>query len=482
MKADFIHEPELEFGNGGRHIDVRFGLTHFGPLDAGGTGRQAIRVGVVGDDATIELFHSWLAKCREGVAAKPSTLPTLFPSFKGFGDGGAFCDFVSGAHWSRAIPPRDLDELAQLEPTSLMVERAVERYLEEARDLATKSPDVIVCILSPKLLKRIDIQSGERRGPRSRRKHLAQNAPDKVEFHDLLKARGMSIGRPLQVSRPGTMGGDVQRYRLDGTANVETQDEASIAWNFFCALYYKAGGTPWRLVRDSTDLATCYVGVSFFEAKDGSSLQTSVAQVFNERGEGVVVRGGPAKLSKDDRTPHLDQDDAAKLLVQALSIYRREHRTMPARLVCHKSSYFTDAEIAGFRDAAKQERIDGLDLVSVRKSMSRLYRQGAYPPLRGTYFELDGDESLLYTNGSVDFYRCYPGLYVPRPLSVIWDAIQNSPSKLLREILALTKMNWNTAMFANAEPITIGAARVVGDIMRHIGDADPIQDGYSYYM
>ena len=75
---------------------------------------------------------------------------------------------------------------------------------------------------------------------------LPEDAPDKLEFHDLLKARGMSIGRPLQVSRPGTLGGDVQRYRLDGTPNLEMQDEASRAWNFFCALYYKAGGTPWR--------------------------------------------------------------------------------------------------------------------------------------------------------------------------------------------------------------------------------------------
>ncbi len=105
MKADFLHEPELEFGNGCRHIDVRFGLTHFGPLDAAGAGPKAIRVGVVGDDATIELFHNWLEKCRQGIEAKPSTLPTLFPPFKGFGETGAFCDFVSDAHWSRAITP-----------------------------------------------------------------------------------------------------------------------------------------------------------------------------------------------------------------------------------------------------------------------------------------------------------------------------------------------------------------------------------------
>jgi hypothetical protein len=79
---------------------------------------------------------------------------------------------------------------------------------------------------------------------------------------------------------------------------------------------------------------------------------------------------------------------------------------------------------------------------------------------------LDAHESLLYTNGSVDSYRTYPGLYVPRPLSLTWGAIQQAPRKLLREVLALTKMNWNTTVFANTEPITVGAARVVGDTMK----------------
>jgi len=233
MKIDFIHEPELEFANGGRHIDVRYGLTHFGPLDSGGTARQAIRVGVVGDDATIELFHNWLDRCRQGIDAKESTLKTLYPAFKGFGEGGAFCDFVAGANWSRAIPASDLEDLARIEPTSSIIEAAVDRYLVEAKDLASKSPDVIVCIISPLLMKKMDIQQGERKGPRSRQKKAPDDAPRKIQFHDLLKAKGMSVGRPLQVCRPGTLGGDVQRFRLDGTANLEMQDEATRAVEFF---------------------------------------------------------------------------------------------------------------------------------------------------------------------------------------------------------------------------------------------------------
>src|SRR5258708_35873824 len=42
MKAEFLDEPELEFGHGGRHVDIRFGLMSFGPLDIGSPRRPRI--------------------------------------------------------------------------------------------------------------------------------------------------------------------------------------------------------------------------------------------------------------------------------------------------------------------------------------------------------------------------------------------------------------------------------------------------------
>jgi hypothetical protein len=41
---------------------------------------------------------------------------------------------------------------------------------------------------------------------------------------------------------------------------------------------------------------------------------TSVAQVFDERGEGLIVQGGSASYDKDDRSPHLSKEDAQELL------------------------------------------------------------------------------------------------------------------------------------------------------------------------
>jgi len=45
--------------------------------------------------------------------------------------------------------------------------------------------------------------------------------------------------------------------------------------------------------------------------------------VFNERGDGVVVRGGTAQISKTDRQPHLTLSDARQLLLDALGSVRR---------------------------------------------------------------------------------------------------------------------------------------------------------------
>lgn len=182
------------------------------------------------------------------------------------------------------------------------------------------------------------------------------------------------------------------------------------------ALYYKAGGIPWRLLRDAAELKTCFVGISFYRTLDKSRLLTSVAQVFNERGEGVIVKGAQAQLDKNDKTPHLSSADARALLKQAITVYRREHHASPARVVVHKTSPVVPEEAEGFDAAAKEHAIDMVEILTVRRSFSRVFREGTYPSLRGTFIELQETSGLLYLKGSVDFFRTYPGMYVPRPL------------------------------------------------------------------
>ena len=301
-------------------------------------------------------------------------------------------------------------------------------------------------------------------------------------FHDLLKARGMTLGVPLQMVRPPTYGG--QSMRTDTTRRgLALQDEATRAWNFFTALYYKAGGIPWRLVRDASSFSSCYAGISFFKSLDGERVLTSVAQVFNERGEGIIVRGANAQKTEVDRQPHLNGEDAHKLIAEAISTFRQEHRHLPARLVVHKTSKFAAEEQAGVLKAAANQNIELVDLVTVGRSFTRLFRARANPPLRGTYLELSADKAILYLRGSVEFFEMYPGMYVPRPLEMTIAKSESTKQMLATEMLSLSKLNWNNTQFDGGEPITVRAARQVGDILKCVpSDSDVVQRGFRFYM
>src|SRR6202034_464016 len=139
-------------------------------------------------------------------------------------------------------------------------------------------------------------------------------------------------------------------------------------------------------------LTACYIGVSFYRSLDKQALLTSVAQVFNDRGEGVVVRGRTASISKEDRQPHLPEEHARELVKDALERYYEVHKNFPARVVIHKSSRFDINEQRGFERAISEKGISTHDFLWVTGSETKLYRAGKYPPLRGTMVSLDKDE------------------------------------------------------------------------------------------
>ena len=474
MKIDSLDEPELEFGLG-NHIDIRFGLMDYGPLDVGAElAPREIRVGMVGTPATVEGAREWLNKCRAEIPAKKSSHPTLFPRFPGFREDTAFrSTLLLDNSLERTIADDSFTELMKIGNADDIVRQSVELVAKEFEYLKeNSSANVLLCAVPPQLVTLMD--PAQRPGSPS---------ANPLDFHDMLKARSMGLP-PIQLILPGTYDPSARRRQKIHADRVRPlQDEATRAWNFHTALYYKARGFPWRIVRDPSQYTTCFVGVSFYRALDGSKLMTSMAQIFDERGDGMVVKGAPVELAKDDRTPHLSADDANKLLKQALDRYRDTHDTQPARIVVHKTSIFNDAELEGFAAQAAERQISRVDYVSITKGPStRLFREGLYPPLRGTLLSLDSKIHLLYTRGSVDFYQTYPGLYVPRPLVFRCDKAQATPKQLAREILALTKMNWNMTQFDGGLPITIEAARNVGAVLKYLGVDDVAASHYRHYM
>jgi len=491
MKLSFFQEPDLEFGNGGTHVDIRYGVMRYGPLDLGDTSAPAqLRIGLVGTEETIAAIREWFDRCRVGIAAKPSKLSNLFPPFPGFSESSPFhSSLVFHDRWCSPIRQREFDAALTHTQGDQTVREAVAVFIEHAQTLIEQGgPMVLVCVPPRDLLAAVDEPPGTQ--PDGLDQEIDEgsepttgNGHPVVAFHDVLKAEGMRLGIPIQMVRPSTYTGERHRKTSNSRRRSLTlQDEATRAWNIHTALYYKAGGVPWRLLRSAADLATCFVGVSFYRSIQGDRLLTSVAQVFNERGEGVIVKGAQAELSKDDRQPHLSEDDARVLLENAVTVYRKEHRTNPARLVIHKTSKMTNGEVRGFRAAAEAHQIDAEELVSIRRSFTRLFREGTYPPLRGTFLKLQESTGLLYLRGSVHFFETYPGMYVPRPLEFIAHSGEATLEQLAREMLSLSKLNWNNTQFDGGEPITVRAARRVGDILKCVPEGKPVQASFRFYM
>lgn len=480
MKAILLQEPELEFGTG-RHVDIRHGLMAYGPVDFQDSPASRIRAGIVGSPESIEGVANWIGRCRGEIPAKSSNYPYLFPKFPG-------CNPDTNLNFAVEVGTTCFREILDSQVASLLgnpsraaaVEDVAKLFLSEIEYLASSQKVQVIICAPPAVLFKFFAEEptgADEPAPNSG----AEGVPD---FHDWLKAHAMRAGVPIQVVWPSTYDESqtIAKARRPKEKR-QLQDEATRAWNFHLALYYKAGGVPWRMSRSATDMTTLYVGVSFYRALEKTRLQTSMAQVFNERGEGVIVRGGTATLSKDDLQVHLDSPTANSLMDGALSQYRREHFTMPARIVLHKTSSFSAAEIEGFRTAIGKHNIYSADLLYVSHSDTRAFRDGVYPPLRGTFVSLEDRLHLLYTRGSVEFFNVYPGMYVPHPLRFRSDHLSQSATFVAQELLALTKMNWNNTQFDGLEPITIRAARQVGSILRYIDDPKmPYQPRYSFYM
>jgi hypothetical protein len=173
----------------------------------------------------------------------------------------------------------------------------------------------------------------------------------------------------------------------------------------------------------------------------------------------------------------MDEEGTYTLLKNALKNYKDEHWHYPGRVVVHKSSTFNDEELKGAERALQELEIQSFDLLSVSDSWMRLVRKAYYPPLRGTFWEMDDRQSLLYTNGSVQLYEEYPGLYVPRSLLIHHAKCSTDVRQLALEVLTLTKMNWNNSQITALEPITVKAARQVGRIIKY---ADGTQGAVPY--
>jgi hypothetical protein len=85
-------------------------------------------------------------------------------------------------------------------------------------------------------------------------------------------------------------------------------------------------------------------------------------------------------------------------------------------------------------------------------------------------------------NEIVPYLRTYPGMRSPQPQEIVEHYGTSPMDMVLREILALTKLNWNSADFSVSEPITLAFSRRVGEILAEMPATVKPQEEYRFYM
>jgi hypothetical protein len=415
--------------------------------------KHAFGVNFVVDDRFVRTVEQERLDLALHIAAQAERFDTLLDLFDNkiqslFGDVRPDCIVV--------CLPDELADLRITNPRLSDVERTVlEKLQEEEEDqqysLFQPSPEELVAA-----------------------EELRTQAEDLLfrTFYRALKARVITYPNavPIQVIRRDTF------LRPDS----EGHSNATRCWNLATSLFYKAGREPWR--PSGLPRNTCFIGVYFNQLKrrEGDVVYASVAQAFSNEIEPFALKGSTIPRSqRRDKQPYLNEEQSAALINEVIDKYEALAGITPTRIVIHKTSLYQPEEEAGFRKAA-DARIPACDLVWIRSTALRLVRKGMQEPWRGTLCTI-ADESYLFTMGYVSWWNEYPGPHIPAPIH-IGSCGPSDIRQRANEILALTKMNWNSSEGIGRYPITLSFARKVGLLMTELPEGQIPNPSYRFYM
>lgn len=506
----YIEDAPLYFGNGTQDIDQKRGLSINGPSDSRRDVLYTIRIGIVSTGQGIQETTACLQHLNRNGIASSGTKPFATQSFPGF-EKAFQCKLVMSPDYNEEILIKEVEQLLEIKNPENRIKRAAELYAKKVGMICRKVsvPDVIVCHEPEK----IETECGA--GMASTRREVTLTAADKKEakrirelvethrtlaplhestrnlldmavhqdFRRVLKALCLDYDVPTQILTQSVLDiltkEDIRKLKR----RIKEQDRSNFAWNLAVALYYKANHFPWRV--GYLKGGTCYVGISFYQDRTTSEkyMCASLAQVFSDTGEGMVVRGNSFKWdTKTLGQPHLMEEDAFKILNDAVNVYKEHHNNQnPNRMVLFKTSRYDEPERKGFLAACKDT--PKYDFISISDGRDVFfYRNGENAVLRGTRIQLGGDSFLIFTKGYVPYQRSYLGPRVPRALEITEHFGDTPLDEIAREIIALSRLDWNTTDYCCYLPITLKFAQKVGDILGQIPFGKEIKQQYRFYM
>lgn len=478
-----LPEPPLEFRYGQSVVHPRDGLSIFGPFDADLPSHPArISYGLVGTPEGTEAFAQFATRIRMPVMDEDKDLDRrLWPIFPGF-------EAAFGAQWpTRSTTKFELDANAL---NSAVIDKdankragsVVDAYLHGIERIVARDEDVtvIICVVPDIVYLNCRPKSRVAEGTgfslKSKQKRIrARGQIDlfdsydpihyqfSVDFRRQIKARAMSLGKPIQIARESTL-------RLHDTNVLGERGLTPLsdrAWNLSLAVYYKSGGKPWRLA--SARDGVCYIGMAYRRAENDKGQRTAccAAQMFLDDGDGMVFMGeyGPW-YSPETKEYHISKQGATNLLKRALQSYGELGGKPLREVFLHCRSTIDTEEFEGFQAACPND----ISLVGIRVRKEppggvRVFREGTRPVLRGTCWSTGDRSCYLWASGFSPRLGTYDGWEVPAPLRIDVQHGKADIAQVARDIIGLTKLNYNACRLGESQPVTVGFSNAVGEIL-----------------
>ena len=280
-----------------------------------------------------------------------------------------------------------------------------------------------------------------------------------VNFHNQLKAKVLDDRIVTQIIRESK----ITLPNLEDSNIIKL--ESAKAWNLSTTLYYKLGGLPWKLgdVRNNV----CYLGLVYKKTEESNQSKNAccAAQMFLDSGDGMVFRGnvGPWWNPKTKEF-HLSKQDALSMVSQSLDAFYTRFNYYPEEIFIHARTYFNDDEWDGFTEATLgKSRIIGVRIREVNNF--KLYRDRPYCVPRGLMLKYDTHRAYLWTKGFIPRFKSQIGLEVPSPLDISITRGDGDILVVCKDILGLSKLNYNTCIYGDGVPVTLKFADSIGEIL-----------------
>lgn len=499
-----LPEPRLEFRYDQGLTDPRTGLALFGPWDADSPSRPGnISYGVIGTAEGIAKFRRFAGLLRGPIVSNPERHHhRIWRPYPGF-DAAFAANWPADAAWTAVLDGDKLHAAAHHGDEYLRAYEAAQLYVDAMGTAAKRDESLrlVFCIVPDAVHRncrpKSTLSRDETTGLRPSAKELQKRRRGQldllggydqsayqysVDFRRQLKARSMMFGIPLQLLRESTLRGPHET-----PPNAFTRDLTPLsdrAWNIATTAYYKAGGKPWRL--GTARPGVCYIGIAFRRSNDKDDRDSAccAAQMFLDTGDGVVFKGeyGPW-FSQRGRQFHLSEAAAHDLLKGVLDTYHELGGPDLHEVFVHSRSEIGRDEFRGYREAVREDvKVVGVRVRSERREGVRLFRDGKYPVQRGTLWRLSESSAFLWGSGFEPGIGTYRGAEVPVPLRLDVQHGEADILQVARDVMGLTKLNYNACRPGDRLPVTIGFSDKVGEILIGNSGLESAHPQFKYYI